>query len=407
MKTSSYESILTELLPKPLQERRDYGVDGRDFLEQNAIELMTQEQMFGKIKIPMELELQLMKRLKKSSIIDYPKETLCHCIWDSTNKPPVLKTEIRQKILSDLFKVLQSNFKDYKEWLSEVTLTGSIVTNQYVCGSDVDVNVSIDFDLFRKANGVLTKPVSNDLELRKLIRNKVHKLNGFDVIGEHSVRYFIIEKGKRLESDFIFDLLNNKWIKEPVLVDIDFDPDKEFSKAKTKALDIVSSIVSCLLETKVDIVDFLRLKNADKDVLESKRNICIDIEKLNNFRIYLKQLRHVRFEDGKEQILCYGFSKNWDFNNIVFKYVEKYGFKKPLEVLKALLNDEEKKVLEDLGLMKQAIIKRCPKKNQDERPITEQQWCLFDSKGEKLLGRHPTKEKALAQERAIQIHKRM
>jgi predicted nucleotidyltransferase len=382
MKTSSYESILTELLPKPLQERRDYGVNGRDFLEQNAVELMSQEEMLGKIKLPMELELQLMKRLKKSSLIDYPKESLCHCIWDSTKQPPVLKTEIRQKILSELFKVLK------KDWLTEVTLVGSITTNQYVCSSDVDVNVCIDYNLFRKSNPVLTKPISDDLELRKLIRNKVHKINGFNVIGEHEVHYHITEKGKRLESEFVFDLLNDKWIKEPVLVDIDLDPDKQYEEQKEKALGIVSSVVSCLLQTKVDIVDFLRQKNAEKDTIESKRNISIDIEKLKHFKDNLKQLRQI--------------------DNVVFKYVEKYGFKKPLEVLKVLLNNEEKKVLEELGLIKQAVIKRCPKKNlTDDRPISEQQWCLFDSKGERLLGRHPTKEKALAQERVIQIHKHM
>ncbi len=33
------------------------------------------------------------------------------------------------------------------------------------------------------------------------------------------------------------------------------------------------------------------------------------------------------------------------------------------------------------------------------------QWVLFDSKGQRVLGRHETKEDALRQERAIQISK--
>lgn len=57
---------------------------------------------------------------------------------------------------------------------------------------------------------------------------------------------------------------------------------------------------------------------------------------------------------------------------------------------------------------RKSVIKRCPKKNlTKDRPKSEQQYCLFDSKGECLLGRHPTKEKAINQERAIQIHKHM
>jgi hypothetical protein len=54
---------------------------------------------------------------------------------------------------------------------------------------------------------------------------------------------------------------------------------------------------------------------------------------------------------------------------------------------------------------KEAIIKHCPKKNMDDRPADKQKWCLFDSEGEKLLGRHPSKEKAQAQERAVQFFK--
>lgn len=52
-----------------------------------------------------------------------------------------------------------------------------------------------------------------------------------------------------------------------------------------------------------------------------------------------------------------------------------------------------------------AIIKRCPKKDKDERPDSEQQWCLYTKDESRLLGRHPSKEKALGQERVIQIHK--
>lgn len=52
-----------------------------------------------------------------------------------------------------------------------------------------------------------------------------------------------------------------------------------------------------------------------------------------------------------------------------------------------------------------AIIRRCPKKDKDDRPAKEQKYCLYNSKGDRLLGRHPSKEKALKQERAIQVRK--
>lgn len=54
---------------------------------------------------------------------------------------------------------------------------------------------------------------------------------------------------------------------------------------------------------------------------------------------------------------------------------------------------------------KSSVIKRCPEKFQDDRPKDQQRWCLFTHDGDKVLGRHPSKEKAEAQERAVQSHK--
>jgi|GEM_PF-4682539 len=56
-------------------------------------------------------------------------------------------------------------------------------------------------------------------------------------------------------------------------------------------------------------------------------------------------------------------------------------------------------------IIKEAVIKRCPEKDKDSRPDSEQKWCLYDHKGNKLLGRHPSKSKAQKQEQAIHAHK--
>jgi hypothetical protein len=86
------------------------------------------------------------------------------------------------------------------------------------------------------------------------------------------------------------------------------------------------------------------------------------------------------------------------------------GLKLPMELELRLRKKYRKSTIDKIVSMvlKQTVIKQCPKKDlTDDRPKSDQQWCLYDSKGEKLLGRHPTKEKAENQERAIQIHKHM
>jgi hypothetical protein len=63
---------------------------------------------------------------------------------------------------------------------------------------------------------------------------------------------------------------------------------------------------------------------------------------------------------------------------------------------------EDLEGLDDLG-----VIVKCRKEDMKMgRPEKQQQWCLWDSKQTRILGRHPTRSKALGQERAIQARKR-
>jgi hypothetical protein len=55
--------------------------------------------------------------------------------------------------------------------------------------------------------------------------------------------------------------------------------------------------------------------------------------------------------------------------------------------------------------LRTAVIKKCRQQDHDDRPAGQQRWCLYTRDGKKLLGRHPSKAKALKQERAIQVRK--
>lgn len=395
----------------PLRERRDYGTQVRcsnckrkfDYSKESEVSMGAIKCPFCKAVINQEGKV-LHKR--KASIIDYPRNSLCPQIWDVAVSPPVMKKEIRKKVLNDLFEVLSNNFKDYRNWITDISVTGSITTNLYNLETDVDINVSIDFDVFRKFNPNVSRHTPDDLELRNFIRDKVYILNGKKLAGDHPIKYFVIGQGRRLESDFIYDLIHNYWLIQPVLVDRWFDPDSEFFDAKGLALKIIGKIIPEIMSVRIHIIDLTRLQRANKDTSKMQIIVKEDIEQLKILKEKIKKLRLIRFKTKDIQLLSYAFSKNWEFFNIVSKYIEKYGFKNPIEFLKTLLTSEEKKILESQE--KTAVIKRCPKKNlTDDRPKSEQQWCLYDSKGERLLGRHPTKEKALDQERVIQIHKHM
>ena len=53
------------------------------------------------------------------------------------------------------------------------------------------------------------------------------------------------------------------------------------------------------------------------------------------------------------------------------------------------------------------VVAPCRARDRDpKRPARDQRWCLWTSKKTRILGRHPTREKALSQERLIQMRKR-
>jgi hypothetical protein len=381
----------------PLRERRDYGkvtctwssLDGVNWIEQ-ASSFIACPYCGTKNKI--------------ASIIDYPQKTLCPQLWDVAVSPPVIKKEIKNKILNNLFRVLSNNFKNYQEWITDVSIAGSSTTNLYNFETDVDVNVAVDFSIFRKYNSIVSRHISDDLELRNFIRDKVYILNGSKLAGDHPIKYFVIGKGKRLESDFVYDLIHDFWITPPVLVDSWFDPDSEFFDAKALAMKIVNQILPEILTARTHLIDLIRLQKANRDITRQEEIIEDDLDQLRILKEKIKSLRLIRFKSTNVKLLSYAFSKNWKFFNIVSKYLQKYGMKNPLKFLELLLTSEEKEILNKHK--KVAVIKHCPKKDlTEDRPKSEQQWCLYDSKGERLLGRHPTKQKALDQERVIQIHK--
>jgi hypothetical protein len=52
------------------------------------------------------------------------------------------------------------------------------------------------------------------------------------------------------------------------------------------------------------------------------------------------------------------------------------------------------------------IIAKCkPRHRNPKRSKRSQKWCLFTKDGKRVLGRHPSRAKALSQERVIQMRK--
>lgn len=343
------QSEITKRVVMPLMVRRDYGQDGHDQLEQDALELKEDG------KLPKKLEKDLEKRLepfpaKKASIIDYPKQNLTPWLWDLSVWPPKLKPEVRQNILGMLFNTLDMKVVDPYDWITEITLTGSITTNQYDADTDVDVNVSVDYDQFKKDNPGLH--FANDHDVRTFLREIVYTHNGTKIAGNHPLKYFVIGKGHRLESDFVYDIWYDQWMDEPKLVSLNFDPDDTFNTQHAKALAICNDVTGLLVGIRSLVSDLKRRRDAVKR--NQKKEAAVEAEIAKSIGILvdaydqIKTLRKIRFKEKNPVLLGYKFSNNWEENNILFKYIERMGFKKPIKLLPYVLTSKEIDIIEEI-----------------------------------------------------------
>lgn len=207
---------------------------------------------------------------------------------------------------------------------------------------------------------------------------------------------------KKAKQDFTIDWIKPKLSKE-LGEYLENDYTKNFLKSKGKVFNDSKEILAFLKKGKLVFITKNELLKKFKNLTLTKDEFDKELENLEYKVSYESMKRKLTSEKSitlpapillKIKDLYYGFAGNRRIN-LAFNY------NIPLKVwLVEIMKVNSEAIIE-------AVIKRCPKKNQDERPKSEQQWCLFDSKGEKLLGRHPSKEKALAQERVIQIHKHM
>ena len=58
------------------------------------------------------------------------------------------------------------------------------------------------------------------------------------------------------------------------------------------------------------------------------------------------------------------------------------------------------------GLGELGVIKKCRTRDlKSDRPRSDQRWCLWTQNVSRILGRHPTRERAQKQERLVQMRK--
>ena len=133
-----------------------------------------------------------------------------------------LDPEIREKLLviaNDFWSSLEVGDAEY----DDITFTGSLAAHNYSRFSDVDLHILVDFsDVDDK-----TDLVREYFNAMKSVWNRLHDI----LIKGYEVEIYVQDVNDPHEAQGLYSVLNNEWIKKPVLDKQDFDKDNIRKKA--------------------------------------------------------------------------------------------------------------------------------------------------------------------------------
>lgn len=174
--------------------------------------------------------------IKKESTIDYPvSEGLCPEVWDKAESGYIIKEDVKQKAL-ELVDVLLAH---YKVEAVGVNVVGSICSNQYTDDADIDVHIQVDLpsETAEKLNN-----------LRKIESEQLFK-DQYLFIGLHPLEfYFQPNIYADMGSCGCYDLMNDKWLSGPQLVDLEFDPYEEYEQSWDEAFEFGTRVHTALFD---------------------------------------------------------------------------------------------------------------------------------------------------------------
>lgn len=299
--------------------------------------------------------------LKESSILDYPQKGLDPDVWET--KTGLLKSQCKTQILNKLYSFfIGQGLSEYAKWLLDVVITGSLTSYQYTRRSDLDIHVILKSKAFLELEDIQIPEeelfdVLNDTW--RLILNDEEKeyLTGT----RHRLEFYfepLEVMQERLENpekhDGIYSILEDTWLVPPREIEIDFDPEDVFSEVLEEAEKIAKNFdiqlgitfrnlkdAEYLLETIATFDPTHKIIFAEK-LSQKLEEIESDIEKIVEEGNIIKEKRHEDYSMRSK-------------NNLIFKYLSRYGYLYIVSTLKKMLEDDSKITEDEVAKALQVI----------------------------------------------------
>lgn len=316
--------------------------------------------------------------MKTASVIDLPRETLDPKTWDTSKKPSPLLPQHREFILKNLHDYLKSvGIEGNEQWVNFLYADGSLLTYQWADDSDFDTYMLINWDMFRAANvGLMLELMSNN-DIASLLTKLFRKsLDGKLLPGtNHPVTYYVRGDELRQSSDAIYDILNNKWLREPPQLPEEYDPEEHFKDVWQSVLKYAKDLDEKIGEVKRDIIDYEKFKEAlqytpyedgkkykfiEKKLNKKLKEINDEITDLMKEFEEIHEQRKEEFlkEDAESAVELWKWSKSWAPGNLQYKFLERYKYIALLHAIKQIYAASEDEIKEeDIPKLKEVLLR--------------------------------------------------
>lgn len=223
------------------------------------------------------------------------KDSLSENIFETTEKDPVMRADIRKKLLEISDDFIESLGVEF--FVHDIVLTGSLANYNWSNFSDVDLHILIDFEELDYPKDL----VKEFFDAKKNVWNENHNviIKGFDV------ELYVQDLKEPHISSGVYSILHNKWEVKPKKDSPKIDDRKILEKGEEYAKKI----------------DSLIKKSKTKDILA----------KIDTLRKKIKTFRQSGLDNGGE----------YSYENLTFKLLRRNGYIEKLLNLKNHITDKK------------------------------------------------------------------
>jgi len=290
-----------------------------------------------------------------SSIVDYPHVGLPADVWVEVNGLYKLKPTVKKDIVDRIGDFC----KRYQIWgfVNSLFLASSVTTSYYTQFSDIDVKVMLDLDSYKKFLDLSDKDDEDFLTTLIQYVRKDPTIVDTNIKGTNRELdvYFKTDEFYNVDySDGVYDILEDKWIKEPLIVDLDMlssedmDLESRFKRGFDMAMEWAESWDLSLGQIDREIKEFYYISDflASLPVKYLKKFKEMLLSKLETLEKAVTELVKEREDVGDQrhdvfdvstELPDYHNSINWFPENIQFKLLQRWGYFAIISELKSLL----------------------------------------------------------------------